>query len=222
MPATKSHSTAHAKKDCGCPAFWETEVRVIRFRDLVVSPWANGKGETRQLAIHADPAVHPAFLWRISMATVGAQAPFSPLPGIDRTISVLRGAGLELTINGQRQLLTHISPPFEFDGGAEASGGSLSGETLDLNVMTRRGFFRHHVKRVAIASIACLDVHHEDMFLVFTGKTKAQFGLETCDMDVCDTLCGFAKDTRISIHVTAPTDVFVVTLEPGMPGGASG
>jgi uncharacterized protein len=192
-------------------------VRIIRFSDLAVSPWVNGKGETRQVSACVDPARHPDFLWRISMATVGAHAPFSRLKGIDRTISVLKGEGLDLTVDGERHRLTREAPPFRFDGGSETSGGSIAGETLDLNVMSRRGFHEHHVRKVLITDTASIVAGHEHTFLIFAGPAKLQIGAETFTMDTCDSLCEISAGSRVDVHVAAPDYAFEIVTRSAEP-----
>ena len=52
-------------------------------------PWKNGGGETVEIAVSPEGAALSEFDWRISMATVATDGPFSIFPGIDRTLSIL-------------------------------------------------------------------------------------------------------------------------------------
>jgi uncharacterized protein len=187
-------------------------VRIIRFNDLTVTPWANGRGETRQVAVHHDRHRHPDFLWRISMATVAAHAPFSRLEGIDRTISVLRGEGLQLTVNGEHYHLTRESQPLHFKGEADTSGGSIAGETLDLNVMTRRDFYVHRVRKIDRADTSSVTIEHDQTFLVFTASAKVRANAATYNLDAWDTVLVERSDVRVEIHAAAPTHVFEITF----------
>ncbi|MBN0683270.1 HutD family protein, partial [Pseudomonas aeruginosa] len=56
---------------------------------LPVTPWKNGAGETREII--CVPAPDAPFLWRASIATLQADGPFSPFPGVDRVITLLAG-----------------------------------------------------------------------------------------------------------------------------------
>ena len=64
------------------------------YATLPVTPWKNGAGATREII--AVPSVDAPFLWRASIATLQADGPFSPFPGVDRTIVLLAGRPLRL------------------------------------------------------------------------------------------------------------------------------
>jgi uncharacterized protein len=87
------------------------------------------------------------FDWRISMARVGTDGPFSEFAGIERTLAVLKGSGLLLTIDDSAPItLDHTSDPISFRGDAKTSARLLAGEITDLNVMTRRSRFSHRLQ----------------------------------------------------------------------------
>ena len=69
---------------------------VLRAADHRTMPWKNGGGSTTEIAAAPDGAGIDAFDWRVSMAVVAADGPFSEFPGIDRTLSILDGSGLIL------------------------------------------------------------------------------------------------------------------------------
>lgn len=105
--------------------------RVARFADAETMPWLGGGGITHELARHPADG---AFDWRLSVAEVGQDGPFSSLPGVDRVI-VLCSQG-RMTLNGHP--LQRFSP-YAFDGATEISCAVPDGPTRDFNVMTRRG-----------------------------------------------------------------------------------
>jgi len=109
-------------------------------------PWKNGGGETVEVIVHPEGAGLSDFGWRVSMATVASDGPFSVFPGIDRTLAVLSGDGMELSIEGLgERLLTPQSSPLAFPADAPTSARLTGGPITDLNVMTRRGAFRHRL-----------------------------------------------------------------------------
>jgi hypothetical protein len=111
-------------------------------------PWKNGGGETMEIAIAPPDAALDAFAWRISMARVAVDGPFSRFPGIDRTLMILDGGGVRLAIDGSASVdLTAASDPLSFPGDVAASANLLVGPVTDLNVMTRRGHLTHSMKR---------------------------------------------------------------------------
>ncbi|WP_432761424.1 HutD/Ves family protein [Rhizobium mayense] len=114
-------------------------------------PWKNGGGETVEIAVSPDGAGLAEFDWRVSMATVATDGPFSVFSGIDRTLSILDGEGMTLFIEGREpERLTQASAPLSFAADARTSATLIDGTITDLNVMTRRGRFTHSMRRVSI------------------------------------------------------------------------
>ena len=56
--------------------------------------WKNGAGWTREIALGPAGASADDFGWRLSVAELEHDAPFSAFPGIDRCIVVIDGAGM--------------------------------------------------------------------------------------------------------------------------------
>jgi environmental stress-induced protein Ves len=130
--------------------------RLLRNGDHRRMPWKNGGGETVEVVVHPEGASLSDFGWRVSMARVAGDGPFSVFPGIDRTLAVLSGDGMALSIGGLGEtLLTPASTPLAFPADAPTTARLTGGPITDLNVMTRRGAFRHrlthHVTRDALA-----------------------------------------------------------------------
>lgn len=125
-------------------------MRIIRASDCKTTPWKNGGGSTTEIAIGPTGASLENFDWRISMAQVASDGPFSDFAGIDRTLAVIRGNGLVLTIGNDAPVtLASGTDPVNFPGDTPTSARLTAGEITDLNVMTRRGRFRHQLLRVA-------------------------------------------------------------------------
>jgi environmental stress-induced protein Ves len=104
-------------------------------------PWKNGLGETLEVARHPEGSSLEAFDWRISVAPVVANGAFSVFPGIDRTIVVVEGAGMELRLAGGAKHELRPDVPFTYDGGLAIDGRLVAGPVRDFNVMVRRGRF---------------------------------------------------------------------------------
>jgi hypothetical protein len=117
-------------------------VERLDLRRLAPQPWKNGAGVTREIAFGG--ASSTAFDWRMSVAEVERDAPFSAFPGIDRCIVLLRGAGMRLrSLDGRLDhALTEALVPFAFPGELPLTATLIDGASRDLNVMTRRGVFR--------------------------------------------------------------------------------
>ncbi len=128
---------------------------VLRSSTYRRMPWKNGGGETVEIAVSPEGAALSDFDWRISMATVATDGPFSIFTGIDRTLSILEGNGMSLTIEGAVPvLLTQGSVPLAFPADVPVSATLPGGQITDLNVMTRRGALSHRVESLEISSMA--------------------------------------------------------------------
>jgi environmental stress-induced protein Ves len=126
-------------------------MRILRASDYRRMPWKNGGGETVEIAVSPEGAGLADFDWRVSMAGVAADGPFSIFPGIDRTLSILEGDGLLLSVEGAAPVeLTQASDPFAFPADVAASASLVGGPVTDLNVMTRRAALAHRVTRLAV------------------------------------------------------------------------
>lgn len=118
--------------------------QVLRAADRVATPWKNGGGKTATVAVFPEGAGLADFDWRISIARVEGDGPFSAFPGIDRTLTILSGGSMML----KDRVLRPDSAPFSFDGTEPVTAMVAGGPIYDLNVMTRRGRFTHRVERV--------------------------------------------------------------------------
>jgi uncharacterized protein len=117
-------------------------MQFIRANSLQSSRWKNGGGKTTEIAVWPPGASLDAFDWRISMATVEQDGPFSEFPGIDRTLALLKG-GLKLQFRDRpTSVLTPGSAPVSFPGEVAVKAELWGGPADDLNVMTRRGTWR--------------------------------------------------------------------------------
>ncbi len=117
---------------------------------IAPQPWKNGAGLTREIAIGPRGAGSADFDWRISVAEVARDAPFSAFPGIDRCITLLQGAGMRLaSADGSiDHRLEQALAPFRFSGDLALNATLLDGACSDFNVMTRRGAWNADVSVV--------------------------------------------------------------------------
>ena len=120
-------------------------MRLVRAADLVRTPWKNGGGTTAEIAAHPPGSDLDGFDWRLSMADVESDGPFSVFPGIDRTLTLIDGPGLDLLIDGEPHRLDPDHPICAFAGEAATVARLTGGPIRDFNVMTRRDRVRHEV-----------------------------------------------------------------------------
>ena len=98
--------------------------------------WRNGLGWTREIWRHPDV---DAWDWRISIADIEQDAPFSTFPGIERELVLLSGNGLRLCFDdGEVQALEPPHGRLRFDGARGVRCELPDGPTQDFNLMWRR------------------------------------------------------------------------------------
>jgi len=137
----------------GAPADARTPVglRSIAAADCPPQPWPNGGGLTRDLVLAPASAPDgPRFDWRLSLADIDRDGPFSSLPGVDRVFALVEGR-LALDF-GRSGALRPRSPtgdpaavtldaraePLAFDGEA-APFARIREASRALNLMLARG-----------------------------------------------------------------------------------
>jgi uncharacterized protein len=114
-------------------------------------PWRNGGGVTRTLAACGDA-------WRVSLAEVERNGPYSRFAGMTRVSCVLRGQGVTLR-DGDREVTLAPFEAVEYDGDAIWEARLTDGPVTALNVMSVRGRHAVHVSMVsepALVRPACV------------------------------------------------------------------
>jgi uncharacterized protein len=98
--------------------------------------WRNGGGWTSEII--AWPR-HDDWEWRLSVADIEHDGPFSAFPGVDRTIALLEGNGFELTATEHPGTsIEQRYEPFAFRGDETTTYTLVNGPVQDLNLMVRR------------------------------------------------------------------------------------
>ena len=173
---------------------------VIRLGEQPITAWRNGGGSTRQIAI--DPAgadLATGFRWRVSCAQVASDGPFSVLPGVDRSLWLLRGNGMRLVVDGRDVVIDRPWQRFYFAGEATVAARLVDGPCEDLNVMTARE------KVAAEARLATLRAHEtlgvpvseQRLVVVLAGRAAA---------------CGAVLDPGDALRLDGAGDLMVSTI----------
>lgn len=106
-------------------------MRCIPRSGFRTAAWKNGGGVTHEIARMDDGG---ALVWRISLAEVGADGPFSSFPGLTRILTVIDGAGLDL--ESQAGVLPALPlSPVRFLGDTPIHGRLRGGPCRDVNVI---------------------------------------------------------------------------------------
>lgn len=139
---------------------------VVRRSAVDPVPWANGGGTTREL-LRADDGA-----WRISLADIDRDGPFSPFPGRARLLTVVDGAVLALVVDGVEQV---VEPrrPFAFDGDASVTASVPEGPVVALNVIVDAGVVDPFVTVLELGRGSSLPLADDQAALVLQGRVEA-------------------------------------------------
>jgi environmental stress-induced protein Ves len=107
-----------------------TDLLVRRLDAMPLQPWKNGGGFARELAAGDG--------WRISLAEVERDGPFSVYDGVTRHSVVVSGAGLRLQERGETVDLAPFEPA-TYEGGRAWQATLRNGRVQVLNVMADAG-----------------------------------------------------------------------------------
>lgn len=166
-----------------------TAFRHLTPTDYLRQPWANGRGETLEIARDQGPK---GLLWRLSIATVAADGAFSRLPGIDRWLTVIDGPGFDLTGPGWRRRAAPFAP-VRFPGDHVVQASGVVASSRDFNVMVARGRVGARVACGAGGGHLAGDVA---IIHALRGGTLILNG-QTCSMGSGDTIIAIGPCTRL-------------------------
>jgi uncharacterized protein len=190
-------------------------MRILRSADYRRMPWKNGGGETREIAVSPAGATLESLDWRVSLASVATDGPFSVFKDVQRTLCVIQGAGIELRVGDADPTSLHVtSEPFSFDGEASTRARLIDGPIEDLNVMTRCGRFRHTVKRCAIDGEIPLSTEASTLMIYCQrGDVTCHAGAESASLRWDDSAC-FDEVADIRLATSWTAEIIVVELHP--------
>jgi|SRR6185437_12018836 len=112
-------------------------MNVLREANYITVPWKNGGGLTREIL--KVPSDAPMFDWRLSLASIEIPGPFSTFDGYQRTLVLVRGAGVQLDFGANGQVsLRAPGQTAVFDGAWSTSCTLIDGPSTDLNLMVAK------------------------------------------------------------------------------------
>ena len=106
----------------------------IRLQDVPVSPWKNGGGTTQSLVCWPNPS---DWVFRMSVARIDSDGPFSEFKGVDRWFAVLSGEGVVLQFPERRVEAGALDVAVQFSGDLPCQCSLINGPTVDFNLMVQ-------------------------------------------------------------------------------------
>ena len=152
---------------------------LIPYANLEPVSWKNGGGSTTEIAVFPPDAGFDDFDWRVSLATIANDGPFSMFPGVERTLVLVDGPGMTLDIDGTPTLLSKGEPVAAFDGESRVEAKLNRGASTDFNVMTRTDRCWHRFGRRQLDGDSTF-VARADVTVLFLAEGDS---LELCSDD---------------------------------------
>ncbi len=146
---------------------------IRRPEDYRRMPWKNGRGFTVEIGREpADDAV--PFGWRLSMAEVKEDGPFSFFPGYERVINTLEGAGLRLVVDGRRTGPLLKYAPFIFSGDARVESELIGGPIRDFNLIYDPAIVRARLQWLEASSRPVFCTQAAKVLIFSVGETRVE------------------------------------------------
>jgi environmental stress-induced protein Ves len=136
---------------------------IVRAADVRPEPWANGGGTTRELARADDGS------WRISLADISSDGPFSVFDGRHRVLTVVDGPVLDLDVDGEPHVV-EPQRPFAFSGDAKVVASVPEGPVRALNVVVDPAVVRPFVTVLELGRGSALPLAADQAAYVLTGE----------------------------------------------------
>lgn len=150
---------------------------LLRAQDYRRMRWKNGAGWTTELLRVPDS---DDWRWRLSIAEVEADGPFSVYPGVDRELMLLAGNGMRLCFeDGVTQVLSPPRGSLRFAGERPVQGQLLDGPSRDFNVMWKRGAVDIRLWRRPLAGALALFVAPGETWVLHLLAGRACFSEES-------------------------------------------
>ena len=189
--------------------------KLIIAESLQSMPWKNGGGTTREVLKFPASATIDTFDWRISLAAVGTSGPFSLFPGIDRTMIVTEGQGIDL----DGIVLRREDDPLSFSGEVPYRASLIDGPIADLNVMTRRTRFSHFVRRHRAAGTST-DRGNIRVIVSLSDRLTCAIGTESVTLSRLDSLC-VDRTESAAVEASDWLEVEIAGLQPAPKAAAT-
>jgi len=185
---------------------------LIHHASLRAAAWKNGGGSTTEIAISPKGAGFEDFDWRISLATITASGPFSSFPGIDRSLMLVDGEAVSLTLDGARKVVLTAAQPMLWFPGEAAVSAVVADATTDFNVMTRRSRCRHQLEKIAAPGRLIRRSDTTLLFVAGDGHVLVHAGQQQFNLSRYDALLFDAGDAQ-QWQLEAPQDVAVFCVD---------
>lgn len=174
--------------------------------------WKNGAGWTSE--VHRVPDIDD-WRWRISLAEVETDAPFSAFPGVERELVLLSGNGMRLRFDDGA--VHELLPPhgaLRFSGERPLLGELIDGPSRDFNVMWKRGEVDVQLWRRPLVGAMVLFADPGETWVVhlLSGQARFSCGCGLGGLETGDTAILPGTDARVRFALDGGGEVLLVRI----------
>lgn len=180
--------------------------------------WRNGLGWTRE--IHAAPGDGDDWDWRLSIAEIEADGPYSVFPGVEREQVLLSGAGLVLKPEGgERRMLEPPHGRQRFSGDDRVEARLQDGRVEVFNLMWRpdRVAARLWHRPLVGSMLLFVDPGATWAVHVMAGQAELDGSAGRSLLEMGDTALLDASGGRARQQVEGAGELLLLRLEPAGP-----
>jgi hypothetical protein len=167
-------------------------------------PWANGRGTSYEIASDRNDAEE--WTWRLAMAPVNEDGPFSRIECVNRFLAVVEGNGMLLSVD-RKKLQCRPMQVVRFRGDAITDATLTDGPITDVNLMIRR---KEADGEMAIVSEAGL-LRGASIVVAIGGSAQMQCGDSTIELEPHDSMLD-CDDETVSLVSGAVCVISVMRL----------
>jgi len=144
-------------------------------------PWANGRGTSYEIASDRDDAGN--WSWRLAMAPVNEDGPFSRIECVNRFLAVVQGNGMLLTVD-RKKVQCKPMQVVRFRGDAITEAVLTDGPITDINLMIRR---KEAEGEMAVVSDSGL-LNEASIIVALGGSAQVKCGDSTIELERHDSI----------------------------------
>jgi len=186
--------------------------RVIPANTYRRERWKNGLGWTREIVRSPGQG---DWDWRLSIAEIEEDAPFSCFDGIDRELVLLAGNGLRLCFDDGA--VHELLPPHDrlrFAGERSATGALIDGPTQDFNLMWRRDAINAQLWHRPLVGPMVVFAEPDSVWVVHLIAGHARFADESGlpELAAADTALLVGHESRQRFVLDGAGEVLVIRL----------
>jgi environmental stress-induced protein Ves len=144
-------------------------------------PWANGRGTSYEIA--SDRSAAGEWTWRLAMAPVNEDGPFSRIECVNRFLAVVEGAGMLLSVD-RKKVQCKPMQVVRFRGDAITEAVLTDGPITDINLMIRR---KEAEGEMAVVSDSGL-LNEASIIVALGGSAQVKCGDSTIELERHDSI----------------------------------